>query len=70
MTNIIIVNINGSPYNCKNRMTLYDLITYLNFNPELIAIEYNYQVVSTNLWKDFYVNNNDNIEIVTMVGGG
>lgn len=70
MSNIITVNINGSPYSCKSQMTLHDLVIYLNFNLDLVAVEYNQQMISNGYWRNIQLKNEDKIEIVTIVGGG
>nr|WDA98809.1 thiamine-biosynthesis [Sciadococcus taiwanensis] len=70
MSKTITVNINGRPYSCKEQLTLYNLVTYLNFNPQLVAVEYNRRVISNNLLGSVKLKNEDSVEIVTIVGGG
>nr|WDB00060.1 thiamine-biosynthesis [Cyanidium sp. THAL103] len=70
MPNLIKLKVNGTFYNCLKNITLLHLIDYLNFNTQLIAVEYNYKVILKNEWGNIYLNNGDKIEIVTIVGGG
>lgn len=70
MSNIITINVNGNPYSCKDTMTLSALITYLSFNPQLVAVEHNHEVIPGNSWSSISIKDKDHIEIVTIVGGG
>ena len=45
-------------------------ITQLGFNPKLVVLELNGKIISPNRWEDFVIKENDNLEIVTIVGGG
>ena len=62
---------NGQEYCTQNPITLFDLITYFNYNNSLLVLEYNNLIYCNkkNL-NNTYITNNDKIEIVTIVGGG
>ena len=47
-----------------------DLLVFLNLNIELIVIEYNKIILPKSLWKHTIVKNDDEVEFVTIVGGG
>ena len=47
-----------------------DLLIFLNLNIDLIVIEYNKIILPKSLWKQTVIKNNDEIEFVTIVGGG
>ena len=47
-----------------------DLLVFLNLNIELIVIEYNKIILPKSLWKCTIVKNDDEVEFVTIVGGG
>ena len=47
-----------------------DLLIFLNLNIDLIVIEYNKIILPKSLWKQTVIKNNDEIEYVTIVGGG
>ena len=47
-----------------------DLLVFLNLNIDLIVIEYNKIILPKSLWKCTIVKNDDEVEFVTIVGGG
>jgi thiamine biosynthesis protein ThiS len=47
-----------------------DLLVFLNLNIDLIVIEYNKIILPKSLWKHTMIKNNDEVEFVTIVGGG
>ena len=47
-----------------------DLLVFLNLNSDLIVIEYNKIILPKSLWKQTVIKNTDEIEFVTIVGGG
>ena len=47
-----------------------DLIRFLNFNVDLIVIEYNRLILPKSLWRETFIKNQDEVEFVTIVGGG
>ena len=47
-----------------------DLLIFLNLNIDLIVIEYNKIILPKSLWKQTVIKNTDEIEFVTIVGGG
>ena len=61
---------NGQEYYTRYNITLFELITYFNYNTALFVVEYNNLICNKKDWKKIVVNNNDKIEIVTIVGGG
>tara|TARA_B100000282_G_scaffold59669_1_gene39758 strand:+ start:631 stop:834 length:204 start_codon:yes stop_codon:yes gene_type:complete len=50
--------------------SVQDLLTFLNLNIDLIVIEYNKIILPKSLWKQTVIKNNDEVEFVTIVGGG
>ncbi|MGL5806438.1 MAG: sulfur carrier protein ThiS [Xenococcaceae cyanobacterium] len=62
--------VNGDPVSCNAQITLPDLLTQLNLNPRLIAVEYNGEILHRQYWQDKQVQQGDRLEIVTIVGGG
>lgn len=66
----IAVQVNGNLYHCLTGQTLPDLLTQLNLNPRLIAIEYNGEILHRQFWDEQAVVEGDRLEIVTIVGGG
>lgn len=68
----ILVTINGkkTKISTSQRITIYHLITFLGYEPNYIALEYNKSIILKTEWKTIYLENNTNIEVVTIVGGG
>lgn len=64
------VFVNGKALNCNNSMSLEDLLVYLDFNINLVAVEYNKKVLTSDAFNRVLLNHQDNIEIITIVGGG
>lgn len=69
-TTTITLKINGEPHSCTSPIKLPELLTQLNLNPRLIAIEYNGEILHRQYWSDNYLQDGDRLEIVTIVGGG
>jgi thiamine biosynthesis protein ThiS len=70
MSNVRIFFFNGQEYYTQHDITLYELITYFNYNLSLLVLEYNNLICTRKDWSNIFVTNNDKIEIVTIVGGG
>jgi len=70
MTQIKKFFLNGQLYLIKKNITLFDLIIYFKYNNSLLVLEYNNWICSKKNWKKTYINHQDRIEIVTIVGGG
>lgn len=64
--------LNGQKYGllCKKTITILDLVKYLNYESSLIIIEVNKKIISEKIWNDVGLKNKDQIEIITIVGGG
>lgn len=62
--------LNGEKYGIKNQINLSDLIQYFDYNKSLFVLEYNNSICNKKNWEEIYINHNDKIEIVTIVGGG
>lgn len=70
MQNYLTVFINGDPFNCQSSMSLLDILYYLNIDINLVIVEYNYVIVYKEQFKSLYLNHNDSIEVLSVVGGG
>ena len=62
--------LNGQQYYTKQTISLLDLVNYFNYNDSLLVLEYNHLICNRKNWNKITINNNDKIEIVTIVGGG
>ena len=70
MTKIKYFSLNGQEYSTSASITIFDLIQYFNFNDSLLVLEYNNLICEKKNWKTVTINDQDQIEIVTIVGGG
>nr|YP_010208032.1 Thiamine biosynthesis protein [Pseudo-nitzschia americana]UBA15045.1 Thiamine biosynthesis protein [Pseudo-nitzschia americana] len=62
--------LNNEKYIIDQDISLSDLITYFNYNESLLVLEYNQVIFNKTHWKTTFVQDLDEIEIVTIVGGG
>jgi sulfur carrier protein len=70
MPDQITLQVNGEPRTCAGQTSLPDLLQQLGFNPRLIAVEYNGEILHRQYWETTQIQPNDKLEIVTIVGGG
>ena len=61
---------NGEKYLIRQKINLLELINYFNYNTSLLVLEYNNLICNKKNWNKIYINNNDKIEVITIVGGG
>lgn len=64
------LKVNGEIRKCSAETLLPDLLVQLGYNPRLIAVEYNGEILHRQYWEQTKINENDCLEIVTIVGGG
>jgi len=62
--------LNNEKYIIKQQINLDDLITYFDYNESLLVLEYNQVIFDKSYWKETFIKDLDEIEIVTIVGGG
>jgi sulfur carrier protein len=70
MSNQITLQVNGEPRTCLSPSLLPDLLQQLGFNPRLVAVEYNGEILHRQFWNETQIQAGDRLEIVTIVGGG
>jgi sulfur carrier protein len=70
MSNTKYFTLNGHQYFTESKLTLFQLINYFNYNNSLFVLEYNNLICDKKNWDKIKLQNNDRIEIVTIVGGG
>ncbi len=70
MLNQIKLQVNGDTRICSSKSQLPDLLEQLGFNPRLVAVEYNGEILHRQFWSTTEVQEGDRLEIVTIVGGG
>ena len=62
--------LNGNKYVIYKKLTILDIVKYFDYDIFLFVLEYNQSVCNKESWDTIFVDNNDKIEIVTIVGGG
>lgn len=70
MTQIKHFFLNNEKYVINYHINLYDLIIYFNYNESLLVLEYNKVICNKTHWRSTSVKHLDEIEIITIVGGG
>lgn len=70
MSNQIILQVNGETRSCSTQTLLPDLLQQFGFNPRLVAVEYNGEILHRQFWPETQMQPGDRLEIVTIVGGG
>lgn len=65
-----MIKVNGEPFVCEKGFSLFDLINHLNFSVKNIVLEYNTNIVSDSDLDTILLKDGDQVEIVTIVGGG
>lgn len=70
MTQTIAFFLNGHSYYTKTSLTLFDLLLYFNYTDSLLVIEYNNFICNKKKWNQIIIQDQDKIELVTIVGGG
>ena len=68
--NKINIEVNGESQTCEVATPLPKLLTQLQLNPRLIAVEYNGEILHRQYWDNTKMQSGDRLEIVTIVGGG
>jgi len=69
MSEQITITLNGESRTC-NQTLLPDLLQQMGFNPRLLAVEYNGEILHRQFWEQTKIQPGDRLEIVTIVGGG
>ena len=64
------ITVNGREMLITDNFTVYDLVTKQGYNPELIVIEHNHEIVNRQEWATILLQPEDYLEVVTFVGGG
>jgi sulfur carrier protein len=66
----ISLQVNGETHSCVSETPLPELLQQLGFNPRLVAVEYNGEILHRQFWSETKIQNSDRLEVVTIVGGG
>ena len=64
------ITVNGEKMECRVGSSVMDLLNDLEIDINRVAVELNYNIIPKSQLMEKKVENNDNFEIVTFVGGG
>lgn len=64
------VTINGTEHTLEAGMTIAQLLVQLGKNPRFLAVERNFELVPRTKHAECLLGEGDQVEIVTLVGGG
>ena len=65
------IKVNGDTKDyIPNPSNLQELIKLLGYQPQTVVVEFNQKIMAPKYWKRQKLSNGDEIEIVTIVGGG
>ncbi|MBV8888032.1 MAG: thiamine biosynthesis protein ThiS [Chroococcidiopsidaceae cyanobacterium CP_BM_RX_35] len=70
MASQISLQVNGETRTCPAQSLLPELLELLGYNPRLVAVEYNGEILHRQFWHETRVQAGDCLEVVTIVGGG
>jgi sulfur carrier protein len=62
--------VNGQKFCIDRELTISNLAKYFNYNTSLLVLEHNNLICDKKNWDQTFIQNDDVIEIVTIVGGG
>ena len=62
--------INGKAAEVPEGLTIGGLLREKGLNPETVIIEHNLELVKRESWADIVLKENDQLEILSFVGGG
>jgi sulfur carrier protein len=66
----IAVQVNGQTRHCPAPLAVPEALEQLGFDPRLVALEYNGEILPRERWSQTWLQAGDRLEVVTIVGGG
>lgn len=66
----VTLTVNGETKGCARGTTLPQFLQQQGMEPRLVAVEYNGQILHRQHWPQTVLAEDDNLEVVTIVGGG
>ena len=66
----ITILVNGEPRTAPVGLSLEAMLRELGFQPRLVVVEFNGQILPRRCWAEQPVVESDALEVVTIVGGG
>jgi sulfur carrier protein len=66
----IVLRVNGEERHCGAGLRLDAVLVALGYEPRLVVVEFNGEILGRNRWSSQAVVESDVLEVVTIVGGG
>ena len=66
----MLITVNGKTEEISKKLSLAELIAGKGLIADKLVIEHNFQIAPKEKWRSIYLQENDNLEIVSFVGGG
>jgi len=66
----IAISVNGEPRRCPAGLALPAVLEALGYRPQLVVVEFNGTILPRSQWDGQIVVESDQLEVVTIVGGG
>lgn len=70
MSAAIRIRLNGEERSCPAGLSLLETLGQLGYEPRLVVVEFNGEILSRQAWASQPVAEGDVLEVVTIVGGG
>jgi len=67
---MISITVNGEPVDIESEMSVQQLLDTVDVPPNYLAVEVNANVVAREHYGQTIVRQGDDVEVVTLVGGG
>ncbi len=67
---MISITVNGEPVDIESEMSVEQLLDTVDVPPNYLAVEVNANVVAREQYSQTIVHDGDQVEVVTLVGGG
>ncbi len=64
------VTVNGKPEDIQPGVSIASFLGQRGINPQMVIVEYNYELPSREEWDRIFFQENDNLEVIKMIGGG
>jgi|LSQX01.2.fsa_nt_gb sulfur carrier protein len=64
------IKLNGKPLELDNPVSLIELFEMKGLEPDKIVVEYNFEVLKKEDFGKVVLKENDNLEVLSFVGGG
>ena len=62
--------LNGKETEIEGKMKITEFLKLKDLSPDRIVVEYNYEILKKEDWDKVTLKENDNLEVLSFVGGG